>query len=339
MWRNCRDMADEAGGLSTDVRYMEKTLFKRLLNPAYPEKLRISHSACIGMKRWLFAGLLTCAVTGIVSAKDMRSVVEEISRNPEIRQLDEAGRSAYCAAQVRKAYQGDEARIVREALAYNPDQEGSAEQVFLMFWNQLNIGRQARLALIEALVAPGNPSMRKRAWYLLGLSDMKLKPGEPGSSTADLTGHAGWVGDVESMPQEYLLYLFKQDGTQTWMLLGGKSAGSPVLGKLAGIIAESNSSFEKGKKWLNEIKPELRNGEAVTTSRDAAYLAWFLGMIYGSDEKVRKNNPEIAAVIDRMIPGLGGELMKGVMGGVGGVKQTPAPVAVEWIAKMRKKVK
>ncbi|GAA5126744.1 hypothetical protein JIN84_09315 [Luteolibacter yonseiensis] len=289
------------------------------------------------MKRLSLALLLALSLPIGASAADMDSVVKEIMSDPAVRGIAPASRPAYMAKQIRKAYQGDDARIVREALSYTADGDYDADQMLQMFWNELDIGRKSRPLLIGGLVAPETPSARDRAWHLLELGDRKPKADEPGSFTTDLSGHSGWITDVESMPQEYLLYLFKQDGTRTWELLGGNSADVPALGKLAGIISASSSSLEKGKVWRDEIKPALRNGEAVTNSRDAAYLAWFLGMIYGSDEKARKNNPEIAAVIDRTIPGLGGALMKGVMGGVDDVRKTPPAVATAWMARVNAK--
>ena len=274
-------------------------------------------------------------ITGQVPARDLASVVERIMAEPRFQEtgLDTGSR---LASRIREEYQQDESAILRDALAFKPTEEIN-QSIFYGFWTELGIGTESRISLIETLISPAAPGDDMRAAFLLGLSDRKITPGTEQDFEADLSRHASWGKGEENLPQEYLLYLFKQDGEQAWKLLGGSPDRVAALGGLSELIARNESSMLKVRSWIQELSPALLNGLPLEKQRDLAYLAWFLGMLYGSEDLAQENNPKLAEWIEKGLPGVGKALMNGAMADMAAVKHTSAKDATAWVDRMREK--
>jgi hypothetical protein len=280
------------------------------------------------------AVLCLLASVDILPAKDFEAVLRKVMTRPGFQNAGDQSMDDL-AKEIRKEYGNNEAAIIADALRFGEGQQlEEADYTILMVFSALDLSPASRLSLIGKVMIGTTDWEKGKCYMLLKFSDLDPKEGR---ADVDLSRHSKLIGDGTDLPAEYLFYLFKQDGTQAWKLLGGSAEKSPALSDLEKIDMSAGPMAAR-RKWTNEIRPGLEGKNFPSTKRDACYLARYLGSIYGSEETARQNNPEIMKQLDQVIPGLGVALVE--MGeSMENVPKTPPAEAAAWVQRTRAKLK
>lgn len=152
----------------------------------------------------------------------------------------------------------------------------------------------------------------------------------------DLSVHSVWLRRGDTLPAEYISYLFNQDADQALKLLGSGDESNPqvkILPELAKLYFTGDPR-EGTKAWKEKVLPVFAGGLKFTNPYDAAYLARFIGHS-GLTTSALDGQQELIAELEKFLPGYGGALMR-KEGST--VQRTPDADAAKWRLLARRRV-